>query len=128
MARKRWILWLIALAVSSPVSSSIFRALAFCSSSPAADSGWARLLCAKARPPALRSALPALLVLLTVLLLFGGQTFERFNLRAGDPGRRDRSSLGDFPGRTSSHQGLALVRHWVSEISMKCSRSFATFR
>jgi tetratricopeptide (TPR) repeat protein len=84
--RKRWILWLVALAVivvGIVLDFSRAGVLLLI-----AGSGLWLGAFALRKGSAARIALgvSALLVLLTVLLLFGGQTFERFNLRAGDTG------------------------------------------
>jgi tetratricopeptide (TPR) repeat protein len=84
--RKRWILWLLALAVLVAgivldfSRAGVLLLVAGCGL-------WLGAFALR-KGSAARIALgaSALLVLLTVLLLFGGQTFERFNLRAGDPG------------------------------------------
>src|SRR6266513_641347 len=84
--RKRWILWLIALAVLvAGIVLDYSRAGVLLL---VAGSGLWLGAFALRRGSAARIALgaSALLVLLTVMLLFGGQTFERFNLRAGDTG------------------------------------------
>ena len=84
--RKRWILWLIALGVLvAGIVLDFSRAGILLL---VAGSGLWLGLFALRKGSAARIALgaSALLVLLTVLLLFGGQTFERFNLRAGDTG------------------------------------------
>jgi hypothetical protein len=84
--RKRWILWLIALAVivvGIVLDFSRAGVLLLI-----AGSGLWLGAFALRKGSAARIALgvSVLLVLLTVMLLFGGQTFERFNLRAGDTG------------------------------------------
>jgi tetratricopeptide (TPR) repeat protein len=84
--RKRWILWLLALAVIIVgIVLDFSRAGVLLL---VAGSGLWLGAFALRKGSAARIALgvSALLVLLTVLLLFGGQTFERFNLRAGDTG------------------------------------------
>src|SRR2546423_6056883 len=84
--RKRWILWLIALAVIvAGIVLDFSRAGVLLL---VAGSGLWLGAFALRKGSAARIALgvSVLLVLLTVMLLFGGQTFERFNLRAGDTG------------------------------------------
>lgn len=84
--RKRWILWLIALAVIvAGIVLDFSRAGVLLL---VAGSGLWLGLFALRKGSAARIALgvSALLVLLTMILLFGGQTLERFNLRAGDTG------------------------------------------
>jgi tetratricopeptide (TPR) repeat protein len=84
--RKRWIFWLIALAVLiAGIVLDFSRAGVLLL---VAGSGLWLGAFALRKGSAARLALGAsvILVLLTVLLLFGGQTFERFNLRAGDTG------------------------------------------
>jgi tetratricopeptide (TPR) repeat protein len=84
--RKRWILWLLALVV---IVIGIF--LDFSRAGVLLlVTGSALWLGAFAlrKGSAARIALGVslILILLTAMLLFGGQTFERFNLRAGDTG------------------------------------------
>ena len=84
--RKRWLVWLVALAV---IVASIV--LGFSRAGVlllVAGSGLWLGAFALRKGSAARIALgvSVLLVLLTVMLLFGGKTFERFNLRAGDTG------------------------------------------
>lgn len=84
--RKRWIFWLIALAiliVGIVLDFSRAGVLLL-----VAGSGLWLGVFALRKGSAARIALGAslILVLLTVMLLFGGQTLERFNLRAGDTG------------------------------------------
>src|SRR5438067_702649 len=84
--RKRWILWLIALAlIIAGIVLDFSRAGVLLL---VAGSGLWLGAFALRKGSAARIALgvSVLLVLLTVMLLFGGQTFERFNLRAGDTG------------------------------------------
>ena len=84
--RKRWILWLIALGV---IIAGIV--LDFSRAGVLLLVGGSALWLgafALRKGSAARIALgvSVLLLLLTTILLFGGQTFERFNLRAGDTG------------------------------------------
>src|SRR5438067_2086953 len=84
--RKRWILWLAALAVIIVgIVLDFSRAGVLLL---VAGSGLWLGAFALRKGSAARIALgvSVLLVLLTVMLLFGGQTFERFNLRAGETG------------------------------------------
>ena len=84
--RKRWLVWLFALGlVVAAVLLGFSRAGVLLL---VAGSGLWLGAFALRKGSAARIALgiSVLLVLLTVLLLFGGQTFERFNLRAGDTG------------------------------------------
>jgi tetratricopeptide (TPR) repeat protein len=84
--RKRWILWLVALAVIVVgIVLDFSRAGVLLL---VAGSGLWLGAFALRKGSAARIALGVslLLVLLTSMLLFGGQTFERFNLRAGDTG------------------------------------------
>jgi O-antigen ligase/polysaccharide polymerase Wzy-like membrane protein len=84
--RKRWILWLAALAVIV-VGIVLDFSRAGVLLLVAGSALWLGAFALR-KGSAARIALgvSALLVLLTVMLLFGGQTFERFNLRAGDTG------------------------------------------
>ena len=84
--RKRWLVWLLALAVIvAGIVLDFSRAGVLL-----LVAGSALWLGAFALRKALASrialGISLLLLLLTVFLLFGGQTFERFNLRAGDIG------------------------------------------
>jgi tetratricopeptide (TPR) repeat protein len=84
--RKRWILWLAALAVIiAGIVLDFSRAGVLLL---VAGSGLWLGVFALRKGSAARIALGVslLLVLLTAMLLFGGQTLERFNLRAGDTG------------------------------------------
>ncbi len=84
--RKRWILWLVALAVIV-VGIVLDFSRAGVLLLVVGSAFWLGAF-AMRQASASRIALGVslLLLLFTVLLLFGGQTFERFNLRAGDPG------------------------------------------
>ncbi|HSV64124.1 MAG TPA: O-antigen ligase family protein [Chthoniobacterales bacterium] len=84
--RKRWILWLIALAtIVAGIILDFSRAGVLLL--VAGSAVWLGVFALR-KGSAARIALGVslVLVLLTVMLLFGGQTFERFNLRAGDTG------------------------------------------
>ncbi len=81
--RKRWIVWILALVLI--VAATI---LNFSRSGigilVAGSAFWLGAFAFRQRPPsrlALALGVSFLLLLLTALLLFGGQTFERFNLR-----------------------------------------------
>ncbi|MEY2585382.1 MAG: hypothetical protein QOD80_1408, partial [Verrucomicrobiota bacterium] len=84
--RKRWILWLIALVVIV-VGIVLDFSRAGVLLLVVGSALWLGAFALR-KGSAARIALgvSVLLLLLTVMLLFGGQTFERFNLRAGDPG------------------------------------------
>src|SRR5205085_4510478 len=84
--RKRWIVWVLGLAIL--VASII---LDFSRSGVIilvlGSALWlAAFALRKGSAARIALGVSVLLVLLTVMLLFGGQTFERFNLRAGDTG------------------------------------------
>ena len=84
--RKRWLVWLIALAVIvAGIVLDFSRAGVLLL--VAGSAFWLGAFAFR-QGSAARIALgvSVLLVLLTVMLIFGGQTFERFNLRAGDTG------------------------------------------
>jgi tetratricopeptide (TPR) repeat protein len=84
--RKRWIFWLIALAVMvTGIVLDFSRAGVLLL--VAGSALWLGAFAVR-KGSAARIALGVslLLVLLTAMLLFGGETFERFNLRAGDTG------------------------------------------
>jgi tetratricopeptide (TPR) repeat protein len=84
--RKRWLLWLAALAVMI-VGIVLDFSRAGVLLLVAGSALWLGAFALR-KGSAARIALgvSVLLVLLTVMLLFGGKTFERFNLRAGDTG------------------------------------------
>ena len=84
--RKRWLLWLVALAVMI-VGIVLDFSRAGVLLLVAGSALWLGAFALR-KGSAARIALgvSVLLVLLTVMLLFGGQTLERFNLRAGDTG------------------------------------------
>jgi len=98
--RKRWIVWVLGLAIL--VASII---LDFSRSGViilvVGSALWLAAFALR-RGSAARIALgiSVVLVLLTVMLLFGGQTFERFNLRTGDIGVVTGAGLREvtFPG------------------------------
>jgi tetratricopeptide (TPR) repeat protein len=84
--RKRWLLWLLALVI-------IFVGIVLDFSRAgvvlliAGSALWlGAFALRKGSTARIALGVSVLLVLLTVMLLFGGQTFERFNLRAGDTG------------------------------------------
>jgi O-antigen ligase/tetratricopeptide (TPR) repeat protein len=84
--RKRWLFWLAALGlVVAAIMLGFSRAGVLLL---VAGSGLWLAAFALRKGSAARIALGVsiLLVLFTVMLVFGGQTFERFNLRAGDTG------------------------------------------
>ena len=84
--RKRWIFWLIALAVLvTGIVLDFSRAGVLLL--VAGSALWLGAFAVR-KGSAARIALGVsmLLLLLTAILLFGGETFERFNLRAGDTG------------------------------------------
>src|SRR5205085_2599219 len=84
--RKRWILWLLALVViviGIVLDFSRAGVLLLIAGSALWLGAFALRKGSAAR---IALGVSVLLVLLTAMLLFGGQTFERFNLRAGDTG------------------------------------------
>src|SRR6266704_554924 len=103
--RKRWIVWILALVLI--VAATI---LNFSRSGigilVAGSAFWLGAFAFRQRPPSrLALGVSFLLLLLTALLLFGGQTFERFNLR-------DFGSAGistDFRSRIF-HDAFRLIR------------------
>ncbi|HEV2840284.1 MAG TPA: O-antigen ligase family protein [Chthoniobacterales bacterium] len=85
-SRRRWIVWLLALAlIVAAIILNFSRAgiLILVSGSALWLGGFVLRKGSAAR---IALGLSVLLVLLTVMLIFGGQTFERFNLRAGEGG------------------------------------------
>lgn len=84
--RKRWMIWLIALAVIV-VGIVLDFSRAGVLLLVAGSALWLGVFALRKGSAARVSlGLSVLLVLLTVMLLFGGQTLERFHLRAGDMG------------------------------------------
>jgi O-antigen ligase/polysaccharide polymerase Wzy-like membrane protein len=84
--RKRWMLWLAALAVivvGIVLDFSRAGVLLLVAGSAVWLGAFALRKGSVAR---IALGVSVLLVLLSAMLLFGGQTLERFNLRAGDPG------------------------------------------
>jgi tetratricopeptide (TPR) repeat protein len=84
--RKRWVLWLAALAVIVVGIVLDFSRAGVLLLVGGSGLWLGAFALRKGSPARIALGVSALLVLLTVMLLFGGQTFERFNLRAGDTG------------------------------------------
>jgi tetratricopeptide (TPR) repeat protein len=84
--RKRWLVWLVALAIIV-VGIVLDFSRAGVLLLVAGSAFWlGAFALRKGSAARIALGLSVLLVLLTVMLLFGGQTLERFNLRAGDTG------------------------------------------
>ena len=71
--------------------------------------------CARARSRESRSVFVILLGLFTILLLFVGQTFERFHLRGAQTNGVSSDFVGSFSGRDPINSGISLVRYWPRE-------------
>jgi tetratricopeptide (TPR) repeat protein len=84
--RKRWILWLIALVVIIAGIVLDFSRAGVLLLVVGSALWLGAFALRKGSAARIALGVSLLLVLLTAMLLFGGQTFERFNLRAGDPG------------------------------------------
>jgi O-antigen ligase len=84
--RKRWLVWLLGLAlVVAAIVLDFSRAGILIL--VAGSALWlGAFVLRKGSAARIALGLSALLILLTVMLVFGGQTFERFHLRAGDAG------------------------------------------
>jgi len=84
--RKRWIVWLVALAVIIVGIVLDFSRAGVLLLVAGSALWFAAFALRKGSVAKVALGASLLLVLLTVMLLFGGQTLERFNLRAGDTG------------------------------------------
>ena len=122
--RKRWIFWLVALAVLI-VGIVLDFSRAGVLLLVAGSALWLGVFALR-KGSAARIALgvSVLLVLLTVMLLFGGQTFERFNLRAGDTGVSGDLRWAIF--RDASH--LIAASPWCGIGLGNFDEVFAVFR
>jgi tetratricopeptide (TPR) repeat protein len=122
--RKRWILWLVALAVIV-VGIILDFSRAGVLLLVAGSALWLGVFALR-KGSAARIALGVslVLVLLTVMLIFGGQTFERFNLRAGDTGVASDLRWAIF--RDASH--LIATSPWCGIGLGNFDEVFAVFR
>jgi len=84
--RKRWIVWLAGLALLVAAILLDFSRAGILIMVAGSALWLATFVLRKGSAARIALGLSALLVLLTVVLVFGGQTFERFHLRAGDAG------------------------------------------
>ena len=122
--RKRWIFWLVALAiVIAGIVLDFSRAGVLLLI--VGSAGWLGAFALR-KGSAARIALgvSVVLILLTVMLLFGGQTFERFNLRAGDTGVASDLRWAIF--RDASH--LIAASPWCGIGIGNFDEVFAIFR
>jgi tetratricopeptide (TPR) repeat protein len=122
--RKRWIFWLVALAiVIAGIVLDFSRAgvLLLIVGSALWLGAFALRKGSAAR---IALGVSVLLILLTVMLLFGGQTFERFNLRAGDTGVATDLRWAIF--RDASH--LIAASPWCGIGIGNFDEVFAVFR
>ena len=83
-SRKRWIVWLLGLAIVVAAIVLDFSRAGILILVAGSALWLGALALRKGSVARIALGLSALLVLLTVVLVFGGQTFERFHLRAGD--------------------------------------------
>ena len=84
--RKRWIVWLLGLAVIVAAIILNFSRAGILILVAGSALWLGAFVLRKGSAARIALGLSVLLILLTVMLVFGGQTFERFNLRAGEGG------------------------------------------
>lgn len=84
--RKRWIAWLLGLAVIVTAIILNFSRAGIVILVAGSALWLGAFILRKGSAARIALGLSVLLILLTVMLVFGGQTFERFNLRAGEGG------------------------------------------
>jgi O-antigen ligase len=84
--RKRWIVWLLGLAIVVAAIVLDFSRAGILILVGGSALWLGALVLSKGSGSRIALGLSALLILLTVMLVFGGPTFERFHLRAGDAG------------------------------------------
>ncbi|MEY2490039.1 MAG: hypothetical protein QOC70_1981 [Verrucomicrobiota bacterium] len=84
--RKRWIVWLAGLALLVAAIVLDFSRAGILILVAGSALWLSAFVLRKGSAARIALGLSALLILLTVMLVFGGQTFERFHLRAGDAG------------------------------------------
>lgn len=84
--KKRWLMWLVAFAVMVAAIILDFSRAGVLILVAGSALWLGALALRKSSAARIAVGLSVLLVLLTVMLLFGGQTFERFNLRSGAGG------------------------------------------
>ena len=109
---KRWVLWLIGAGVLIAALVLAFSRAGILILVLGVTAWLARLALRKWSGGGIAIALSVLLTLLAGLLIFGGETIERFNLRFGSgSAARFRISLAHLSGYLGDDQGFALVRH-----------------
>lgn len=84
--RKRWIAWLLGLAIIVAAIILNFSRAGILILVAGSALWLGAFVLRKGSAARIALGLSVLLILLTVMLIFGGQTFERFNLRAGEGG------------------------------------------
>jgi tetratricopeptide (TPR) repeat protein len=84
--RKRWMVWLLGLAILVAAIVLDFSRAGILLLVAGSALWLGAFVLRKGSAARIALGLSALLVLLTVVLVFGGQTFERFHLRAGEAG------------------------------------------
>jgi O-antigen ligase len=84
--RKRWIVWLLGLAIVVAAIVLDFSRAGILILVAGSALWLGAFILRKGSAARIALGLSALLILLTAMLVFGGQTFERFHLRAGDAG------------------------------------------
>jgi O-antigen ligase len=82
--RKRWVVWVLGLAILVAAIIVNFSRAGVLILVVGSALWLAAFALRKASPARIALGISGLLILLTVMLVFGGQTFERFNLRSGD--------------------------------------------
>jgi O-antigen ligase len=85
-SRKRWIVWLLGLAIIVAAIILNFSRAGILILVAGSALWLGAFVLRKGSAARIALGLSVLLILLTVMLIFGGQTFERFNLRAGEGG------------------------------------------
>lgn len=85
-SRKRWIVWLLGLGIIITAIILNFSRAGILILVAGSALWLGAFVLRKGSAARIALGLSVLLILLTVMLIFGGQTFERFNLRAGEGG------------------------------------------
>ena len=85
-SRKRWIFWLVGLAIIAAAIVLDFSRAGVLILVVGSALWLGTFVLRKVSAARIALGLSTLLILLTVMLVFGGKTFERFHLRAGDAG------------------------------------------
>lgn len=123
--KKRWLMWLVAFAIMVAAIILDFSRAGVLILVAGSGLWLGALALRKSSAARIALGLSVLLVLLTVMLLFGGQTFERFHLRSGEVG----AISGDFRWAIF-HDALQLIRAspWAGIGLGNFDEVFAIFR